>query len=118
MAEFSGMVVKPAKGPGDLLSLITEMDRRMKILEDVTREPVPSMMAKAVLIGILDPITRQHTAIVHALQYDKLKPSVIEFASNAINNSGDAEKATQVDRFETQKDDNETGNGEQWMPVA
>ena len=97
MIEFSSMVAKPAKSPGELLSLITEMDRRMKMLEDVTGEPVPAMMAKAVLIGILDPITRQHTATVHALQYDKLKPTVMEFASNATNNSGEAEKAMQMD---------------------
>ena len=67
------------------MGLITEMERRITFLEDVTGELVPQMMKKAILLGILDPMTCQHTASRHTLLYDKLKPAVLEFASNAIS---------------------------------
>ena len=99
LADFTNMVTKPAKNSTELMSMITDMDRKMKFLEDVTGEEVPGMMAKAVLIGILDPLTRQHTATLHTLQYDKLKPKVMEFASNATSSTGGKE-AMQADRVE------------------
>ena len=36
MAELSGMVARPAKSPGETSALLTEMDRKMKLVEDVT----------------------------------------------------------------------------------
>ena len=54
MAECSGMVARLAKIPGETVALLTEMDRKKKLVEDV---------ARSVLVGILDPVTRQHTAV-------------------------------------------------------
>ena len=53
MAEFSGMVARPAKSPGATVALLTEMDRKMKLVEDVTGEEVSEMHARSVLLWIL-----------------------------------------------------------------
>ena len=37
MAEFSGMVARPAKSLGETIALFTQMDRKMKLVGDVTR---------------------------------------------------------------------------------
>ena len=57
MAEFSGMVARVAKSPGETDALLTEMDRKMKLVEDVTVERVSEMHARSVLVGswILSP---------------------------------------------------------------
>ena len=99
LADFSGMVAKPAKTPHELMVMISDMDRKIKYIEDVNQEEVPSIMAKGVLIGIMDPLTRQHTAAFHTLKYDELKPKVLTFASNAVNTGG-LKDAMQMDRVE------------------
>ena len=61
--EFSGMVSRPAKNPGETIALLTEMDRKMKLVEDVTGEEVSEMHARSVLVGGLgscDPPTHRH----------------------------------------------------------
>ena len=88
MADFSGMAVRPAKSPGELQTLITEITRKMKLIEDITGEAVPDLWAKSVLLGALDPLTRQHTAAMHAQGFDKLREKVLEFASNAVLSGG------------------------------
>ena len=55
MAEFSGMVARLAKSPGETIASSTEMNRKMKLAEDVTGEEVSEMHALSVLVGILDP---------------------------------------------------------------
>ena len=84
MAEFSGMVARPAKTQAETITLITEMDRKMKLVEDVTGEEVSEMHARSVLVGILDPMTRQHTAMNHSKSFDQLKKIVQEFANNSV----------------------------------
>ena len=63
MAEFSGMVDRLANSPGETIALLTEMDRKMKLVEDVTGEEV-SEMARAVStggdLGSCDPPTHRH----------------------------------------------------------
>ena len=46
----------------ETLELLTEMERRMKMVRDLTDQGVSDMHARSVLIGIFDPMTRQHTA--------------------------------------------------------
>ena len=94
MAEFSGMVARRAKSPGETIALLTEMDRKMKLLEDVTEEEVSKMHARTVLVGILEPVTRQHTAMNHSKSYEALKKMVQEFA----NNSTTGQEALQTGR--------------------
>ena len=54
----------------------------MKLVEDVTREEVSEMHARSVLVEMLDPVTRQHTAMNHSKSYEVLKKIVQEFANN------------------------------------
>ena len=51
MAEFSGMVARPAKSPGKTIALLTEMDRKVKLVEDVTGEEVSEMHARSAQVG-------------------------------------------------------------------
>mgnify|MGYP000571085284 CR=1 FL=1 len=88
MADFTGMVGRPAKTLGELQTLMTEIMRKIKIIEDITGQEVFDMMAKAVLLGVLDPLTRQHTAAMHSQSFTKLRVKVLEFASNAVPNGG------------------------------
>ena len=55
LADFSGMVAKPATKPGETKSLITELERRMKMVEEVTGELISDSHAKSVLVGYLTP---------------------------------------------------------------
>ena len=81
LAEFSGMIARPAKTPAETVVLITEMEGRMKNIADLTGDEVSEMHAKSVLVGILDPMTRQHRAMQHGADYEKLKKTVLEFAN-------------------------------------
>ena len=65
LADFSGMVAKPATKPGETKSLITELERIVKMVVEVTGELISDNHAKSVLVEILDPMTRQHTAMHH-----------------------------------------------------
>ena len=57
------MVGKPAKTPYELIVILTEMDKKIKIIEDVLNEDLDETFKKSVLVGVLDPMTRQHTAL-------------------------------------------------------
>ena len=85
MAEFWGMVGRPAKSPRETSALLTEMDGKMTLVEDVTGEEVSEMHARSVLVGVLDPVTRQHTAMNHPKSYETLKKIVQEFANNSAD---------------------------------
>ena len=89
IAEFSGMVAKPAKTPQETVVLMTDMDKRMKMIADITTEQISEIHKKSVLIGILDPMTRQHTAMLHGEGFEVLAQKVLEFANHATAaNSG------------------------------
>ena len=96
MAEFSGMVARPAKNTSETVALITEMDRKMKLVEDISGEEVSDMHAKSVLVGILDPMTRQHTAMSHGKAFNELKKIVQEFANNSMS----GQEAMQIGRVQ------------------
>ena len=84
LMDFSGMVARPAKTTEETRNLITEMERKIKMVEDVTGEEVSENHAKSVLVGILDPTTRQHTAMYHGSNAtcEQLKKVVLEFTNN------------------------------------
>ena len=104
IADFSGMVARPAKSPSETIGLITEMERKMKLVEDVTGQELSEMHARSVLVGILDPMTRQHTAMSHGKTFDQLKKIVQEFANNSVTSP----EAMQIGRL-----GGESGSGEQ-----
>ena len=84
--DMVAMVQKPAKTPAETRNLVTELERRIKQAEDVTGTALDGRHIKSVLAAILDPITRQHTAMYQgsATSYDQLKKVVLEFANNVI----------------------------------
>ena len=51
----------------------------MKMVRDLTEQCICDMHARSVLIGILDPQTRQHTAYKQADPFEQFKNSVLEF---------------------------------------
>ena len=88
LAEFTGMITRPSKNPTETKKLITEIEQNMKKVEDTTGTEIDQNHAKSILIGILDPITRQHTAMRHGqdVSFEELKRIVLEFTNNATDN--------------------------------
>ena len=79
LSDFVSMVSKPAKTIGETRDLITEMERKLKVIRDLTREGVSDIHAKSVLTGIIDPMTRQHMTMNATDGYDEFRRKVIEF---------------------------------------
>ena len=63
--------------------LLTEVERRMKMVRDLTDHGVSDMHARSVLIGIFDPMTRQHTANKLSESFEVFKTAVLEFTNSA-----------------------------------
>ena len=93
--EFGNMVTKPARNPEELRTLIVEMEKKMKLVVEITKEIISSAHAKGVLVGIMDPLTRQHTAQDHHKDFEELKAIVKNFVNNA--GSRDNSKATSME---------------------
>ena len=111
LAHFSGMVSKPATKPGETKSLITELERRMKMVEEVTGELISDNHAKWVLVGILDPMTRQHTAMHHGgnTGYEKLKRVVLEFTNNVAGSDSAMHINRIAETFNEEQEQEHTG---------
>ena len=92
LADFSGMVARPAKTPSDTRDLMTEIQRKIKNIEDITGEVISESHAKSVMVGVLDPITRQHTALYQgaATKPDSFMKKVMEFVNNIAGANADA----------------------------
>ena len=116
MAEFSAMASRTAKNPAETKKVITEIEERMKKLEETMGKDLDENHAKSVLIGVLDPITRQHTCLKHGqdINFDTLRKLVLEFTSNATDDQvamqlGSFKKAEEEDElyYEGKENDNE-----------
>ena len=57
--EFLGMVARPAKSPGETIALLIEMDRKNKLVEDVTEDEVSEMHPGSALVGIRSGVRQQ-----------------------------------------------------------
>ena len=55
----------------------------MKVVRDLTDQGVSDMHARSVLIGILDPMTRQHTTNKLYESFNVFKTAVLEFTTAA-----------------------------------
>ena len=82
LGELTTMVSRPAKAPSDLVSLITEVERKVKMIEDIISEPVSNLHKKSILVGILDPMTKQQMAMIQHLDFGHLREQVLQFANN------------------------------------
>lgn len=92
LADFSGMVAKPAKTPGETRDLMTEIQRKMKNIEDITGEKISESHAKSVMIGVLDAVTRQHTAMYQGASTGTMSfmRKVLEFVNSITGTNPDA----------------------------
>ena len=77
LADFAAMVTRPAKTVNETRELTMEMDRKLKEIRDLTEENVSDIHAKSVLIGFLDPMTKQHTAYRQGDTFEALKHAVV-----------------------------------------
>ena len=86
MCDLSQMVTKPAKSPSETRTLVTELERRIRVAEDITGDTVGDSHLKSILASILDPTTRAHTSAYQGVStgYQELKRAVLEFANNTI----------------------------------
>ena len=92
MCDLSQMVSKPAKTPAETRTLVTELERRIRIAEDITGDSLGDGHIKSILASILDPTTRAHTSAYQGVSttYQELKRAVLEFANNTVANRADA----------------------------
>ena len=63
----------------------------------MTGEEVSERHARSVLVGILDPVTRQHTAMNHSKSHEALKKIVQEFANDLTTTSQEAMQSGRVE---------------------
>ena len=93
------MASRTAKTPAETKRIVTEIEESMKKLEETMDKDLDEDHAKSVLIGILDPITRQHTCLKHGpeVKFETLKRLVLEFTSNAT----DEQTSMQLGRLES-----------------
>ena len=92
MCDLSQMVAKPAKTPAETRTLVTELERRIRVAEDITGDSLGDGHIKSILASILDPTTRAHTSAYQGVStsYQDLKRVVLEFANNTVANKADA----------------------------
>ena len=93
LADFAAKVSRPAKSIAETRELLTELERRMKMVRDMTEQGISDMHERSVLIGILDPQTRQHTAYRQADPFEQFKNSVLEFVNAAESSQGELTKS-------------------------
>ena len=86
------MVSGPGKTITEMRDLITEMDRKLKLIRDLTHEGVSDVHARSVLIGLLDTMTRQHTACKQGEAFESFRTAVLEF-TNAAGLAGTVSKS-------------------------
>ena len=87
VADVLAFVQKPSRSPAETRARVTELERRVRVAEDVTGKPLDDGTVKGVLAMVLDPITRAHTTAYMGANfgYQELKRAVLEFvANNAI----------------------------------
>ena len=71
VAEFSSLIMKPAKSVQETKNLILEMEERRRRVERVTGKAPDEMHAKSVLAGILDPETRKQVALLQGAKHTR-----------------------------------------------
>ena len=83
LMELGELNKKPAKNPRETKMLLTELEKRIKEVEELG-EIVSDSHAKSVLIGLLDPSTKTQTALIQGTAtYGVLKREVLRFANYA-----------------------------------
>ena len=113
MSDLCLMVQRPAKLPAETRTLITELERRIRMAEDVTGTTLDDGHTKSILASILDPTTRAHTSTYQGVNssYQDLKRAVLEFANNTVASKPDAD-AMNIGHLGSQEPHCEEAHGE------
>jgi len=105
LQEVTGILKKPAGSPLETRKLIPELERRFKETEELMEQGGASTTVmddtwkKAMLLGIIDPITRQMTAggLEPTDTYSETKEKILKFVNNltsGMEGSGEKQQAT------------------------
>ena len=80
---------KPSKSPSETRSLVTLLEGKITAAEKLTGKQVDDAHAKSILIALIDPLTRQHTALKQGaeVKYEDLKRVVLDFANRTAGGS-------------------------------
>ena len=119
LATFSNLTTIKMKNPAETHSKVIEIDKMAKITAGVTGSAVGDGHWKSVLVGMLDPITRQHTSSLMGSTHtaEDLKQAILEFTSNMVLENDpmnlDSVGKSGQDEGSEQWGDN-WGNGDQW----
>lgn len=84
MHEVMAVATKPCRTPAETRARVVELERRIRVAEEITGQSLDGNHAKSILAMLLDPITRMHTThlLGAASDYQALKRGVLEFAAN------------------------------------
>ena len=84
LANFSNLGTKRCNTPAETRSRVIEIDRVARATQEVTGEPIGEGHWKSALVGMLDPVTRQHTASLmgSGTSVADLKRAILEFTAN------------------------------------
>lgn len=110
-SDICGMINKPAKNPQQTRSLVSELERRVQVAEEIGGRAIDDDFKKSVLSNILDPATKVQAAprMGTDSSYDTLKKFVLEFANNVTGISGAQDPdAMQIGRVSQPDDVKET----------
>ena len=105
MCDLSAMVAKPAKTTSETRALVVELERRIRLAEDVTGDVLGDGHVKSILAAVLDPVTRAHTSAYQGVgtSYQELKRVVLEFANNNLANTSSVNKPSGPDPMQIGK---------------
>ena len=90
VCDVTSMVAKPAKSVAETRTLVTELERRVRVAEDIIGKAMDEVHVKAILASVLDGTTRAHTSQFQGVStsYEEFKRAVLEFCNNNILNKG------------------------------
>ena len=68
-----------------------EIDKVAKLTQEIAGEAIGNSHFKSILVGMLDPLTRQHTSNLMGsnTSADDLKRAILELTTNAVLDSND-----------------------------
>ena len=113
LANFSSLGTNKCKSPSETRSRVIEIDRMAQMTHEITGHPVGDGHWKSVLVGMLDPVTRQHTANLMGSKHtaNDLKNAILEFTSNVVLDDN-AMNIGHIGERKTQDKQEDQGGGE------
>ncbi len=84
-SDLTRMIANPAKNFEETKKLLTEFTVKLRLAEELSGEQMSDTHQRTVMVGILDPKTREHTTKYHGTgtSLEKLKKKVMAFINGA-----------------------------------